>query len=305
MLSAAHVATYNAVAMSQPQDAADCLFETVAIAGVGLIGGSIAAALKQRGLCRRVMGVGRNAERLAEARQRGLLDEASVNLVAAAARADLLVFCTPVDRIVPAVQEAAPACRPGTIITDAGSTKQEICRRLATALPAGIEFVGSHPLAGSEKQGFENADANLFAGRICVVTPVPTSSRAAVTRVANLWKALGATVVEMEPAAHDRAVGETSHLPHVLAAALALTLSPGNRNLAASGFRDTTRIAAGDPDVWAAILQENARPVLESLERCEEIVRSFRTALEAGDSDKIRELLVAAKAVRDALNRDK
>ena len=159
-------------------------FGTIAIVGVGLIGGSIALAAKTRGAAQSVIGVGRDAHRLDQARRRGIIDEGLVDLAAAVRRADLIVFCTPVDRIVAGVREAATACREGALITDAGSVKGCISRELASGLPGWVEFVGSHPLAGSEQQGFEHADPRLFENRVCVVTPLETSPRPAVERIA-------------------------------------------------------------------------------------------------------------------------
>jgi prephenate dehydrogenase len=293
--------SYNADAMTQPTAAVQPEFSTVAIVGVGLIGGSIALAIKQRGAAGAVIGVGRSAARLAEASSRGIIDEGVVDLSAAAPKCDLLVFCTPVDRIVAGVREAAGACRPGTVITDAGSTKGSICRDLVKGLPSGITFVGSHPLAGSEQQGFENAAGRLFEKRICVVTPLPATPPSAVARVARFWTWLGATVVEMTPEAHDRALAETSHVPHLAAAALAATLSPGNQALAATGFRDTTRIASGDPDLWTAILLGNRDEVLSSLAHYDREIEEFRQALQQKDAEGLKYLLKVAKMQRDAI----
>jgi prephenate dehydrogenase len=287
--------------MTQSADRATPEFSTVAIAGVGLIGGSLAAALKIRKLVRTVVGVGRDSSRLAEAKSRGLIDDATTDLAGAAAVADLLVFCTPVDRIVAGVRAAAAGCRPGTLITDAGSVKGTICRCLAEGLPAGVEFVGSHPLAGSERQGFEHADADLFANRVCVLTPTETTSRRAGERIRRLWEAIGSSVVEMSPEAHDRAVAETSHLPHVIAAALAAVLAPENAALAATGFRDTTRIASGDPELWRAILLNNADGVLDGLRKYEESLASFRNALEDRNGPRLKELLAEARSRRNSL----
>src|SRR5262249_12901378 len=158
----------------------------------------------------------------------------------------------PVDVIASGVRQAATACQKGALITDAGSVKACLCRDLATGLPPHVEFVGTHPLAGSEKQGFEYADARLFEKRICVVTPIAGNSRQAVERIAGFWKNLGSRIIEMAPGVHDRALAETSHLPHLAAAALAAALTLENRPLAASGFRDTTRVASGDPELWTA-----------------------------------------------------
>ncbi len=287
--------------MSQPTDAEPRPFETIAIVGVGLIGGSIALAAKERGVARTVVGVGRNPARLDEALQRELIDEAFVNLAIVARRADLTIFCTPVDRIIAGVREAARTAREGSLITDAGSVKGSICRALEVGLPQRVEFVGSHPLAGSEKQGFEHADAHLFENRFCVVTPLPGSSPAAIGRIREFWMSLGSTVIEMTPDSHDRALAETSHLPHVAAAALAATLSPENEPLTATGFRDTTRIAAGDVDLWAAILMGNREQILASFARYKETLAHFRQALEENDVSALKLLLKAAKMRRDRL----
>jgi len=287
--------------MSQPTDAKPHEFETLAIVGVGLIGGSIGLAARARGLARTVVGVGRKQARLDEARRRGVIDEAVVELAAAASRADLTIFCTPVDRIIAGVREAAKVTKPGALITDAGSVKGSICRALETGLPQSVEFVGSHPLAGSEKQGFEHADEALFEDRVCVLTPVKTNSRRAVERISEFWKGLGSTVVEISPESHDQALAETSHLPHLVAAALATTLSAENEALAATGFRDTTRIASGDADLWAAILMGNRDQVLASLSRYGESLAHFRRAIEQNDASALKLLLKAAKIRREQM----
>jgi prephenate dehydrogenase len=156
-------------------------------------------------------------------------------------------------------------------------------------------------LAGSERQGFEHADAQLFSKRVCVVTPVESSSRPAVTRVRAFWQRLGATIVEMTPEAHDAALAETSHLPHLVAAALAGTLSSENKALVASGFRDTTRIAAGDSELWLAIFLGNRDQVLASLSRYDASLARFRQALEQKDATALKELLKAAKMKRETV----
>jgi prephenate dehydrogenase len=285
--------------MMQPPAPISQAFGTIAIVGVGLIGGSIALAAKTRGVAQSIIGVGRDAGRIEQARRRGIVDEGLVDLAAAVRRAELVVFCTPVDRIVSGVRQAARACREGTLVTDAGSVKGCIARELATGIPRSVEYVGSHPLAGSEQQGFEHAHAELFENRVCVVTPAALSPRPAVDRIGQFWKALGCTVIEMSPEAHDVALAETSHVPHLAAAALAATLSPENRALTASGFRDTTRIASGDPDLWTAIFLANRQHVLLRLTKYEQLLAEFHRALEQNDADKLKELLTVAKANRE------
>lgn len=278
-----------------------CPFDTLAVVGVGLLGGSVALAARQRGIVRRVIGVGRTAARLEQAREARLLDEINTDLVAAASQADLVIFATPVDLIVHGVREIASACRPETLVTDVGSTKANLCRELSSGLPSTITFIGSHPLAGSEKQGWEHSRADLFDGRVCVVTPTESSPRDEVTRLTAFWQAIGMSVVGMSPEAHDRALAQTSHVPHVVASALARTLADENRLLAATGFADTTRIAAGDPNVWVPILLDNRDAVLASLDEFSNEVTAIREALIQGNADEIRRLWEQGKSIREQL----
>jgi prephenate dehydrogenase len=288
--------------MPNSSEPCDFICHTLTIVGVGLIGGSLAAAVKQRGLARRVIGVGRHPEKLQGAIDRGWLDQATSDITQAARESDFLVFCTPVDRIVSGVRQIAEVCSCNTLITDAGSTKGQICDELSTGFPPGVEFIGSHPLAGSEKSGYEFADPNLFANRVCVLTPVERSSSGGLKRLADFWRGLGSRIVTMSPEAHDRGVAETSHFPHLAASALAATLSPENHDLAARGFRDTTRIAGGDADLWTSILLCNAESVCGSLDKYSEILQRYRTALQAGDANALRQLLDQGKQIREKLN---
>jgi prephenate dehydrogenase len=274
---------------------------TLTIVGVGLIGGSIGLAAKQRGLAKCVLGAGRRQASLDSARAVGAIDEGFLDADAAIRRAEVVVFCTPVERIAEQVLAAAPGCAPGTLLTDAGSTKASIVQGIEGRLPDGVTFVGSHPLAGSEKRGPEYADANLFEGRLTVVTPTPATDAAAVARTVALWRSLGARVKVMSPEDHDRALALTSHLPHLLASALAGILPPELAELTATGFRDTTRVAAGDPSVWTGIFAQNRAAVLDALRPLCERLSRFRTALEAGDAQTLDALLAQGKKVRDAL----
>lgn len=276
---------------------------TIAIVGVGLIGGSLAAALKKRGHRGEIIGVGRNAARLAAAQRAGIIDTTMTTLADAARQASLLVFCTPVDLIAEGIRTAAPHCAPGSLITDAGSVKGQLCDELDGALPESVHFVGSHPLAGSHQQGFEHADPDLFERRICVVTPTAGSSANAVRTISAFWKSVGMQMIEMSPADHDQALARTSHLPHAVAAALASMLDPSLDQFAASGFRDTTRIAAGDPDLWTAIFLHNAKQLQQGLDEFQTRIRALQSAIARGDDQELRALLTAAKSNRDRLHR--
>jgi prephenate dehydrogenase len=224
-----------------------------------------------------------------------------MEIAAGVNRADLVVVCTPVASIAEHVREAAAGCPVGALITDAGSTKASIVRSLNGALPRSVTFVGSHPLAGSEKNGCEHARSDLFVGRVVVVTPTRKTSEDDVQQTADFWSAIGATVHVMSPSAHDRALAATSHLPHVIAAALARATAAEDLPLTAGGWRDSTRIAGGDVELWRQILLDNRQNVMKSLARFEKSLAGFRTAIESGDKRRLAKLLMEAKSIRDAL----
>lgn len=274
------------------------------IVGVGLVGGSIGLAARRTGQFLRILGVGRDEESLSRARRFRCVDETSTRLEFAAS-ADIVVVCTPVDRIAEQVLELAPRCRPGALITDAGSTKAVIVKTIEAALPDHVDFVGAHPLAGSEKRGPEHGRADLFDNRVTVITRTKETGADALERASSFWSSLGSQVRVMSPEDHDWALGFTSHLPHLVAAALAGALPDVLRELTASGFRDTTRVAAGAPELWTAIFEQNASAILEALEKFENQLTAFRTALASRDTTTLTRLLADAKRVRDALgNRD-
>lgn len=269
--------------------------KSLGIVGVGLLGGSIALAARMRGLAERVVGLGRNPERMQLALDVGLIDAVAAG-PGDLRDCDLIVLCTPVNRIVEDALQLQLAVGKVPLMTDVGSVKGPICAPLAKALPE--QFVGSHPLAGSEQAGFEAARPNLFEGRTCVVTPVPESPVEVVNKISDFWRSLGMEVHLLEADEHDRLLALTSHLPHVAAAALAAQLTPTAAPLAATGFRDTTRVAAGDAALWAAILQMNATAVSAELRRLLDNLQEFRAALDARDGAKLQQLLAAGQAGR-------
>jgi prephenate dehydrogenase len=275
--------------------------ETLTIVGVGLIGGSIGLAARERGLAERVLGAGRRESSLVRALAIGAIDEGCVDVVAAVQRADFAVFCTPVDRIADQVLAAAPGCAPGTLLTDAGSTKAAIVHEVEGRLPGHVAFVGSHPLAGSEKRGPEHADPRLFHDRLTVVTRTARTDPAALERTSAFWQALGSRVRILTPEDHDQALALTSHLPHLLASALAGILPAEARELTATGFRDSTRVAAGDPSLWTGIFMQNRAAVLGQLDRLRARLDGFQQALATADQPALDALLSQAKRIRDAL----
>ncbi len=276
---------------------ADTLFDHIVIVGVGLIGGSIARALKDRGLAHQITGLGRNRERLLAAQAAGLLDAVATS-VAELDPFSLAIVCTPVDRIpddVRALQAVAPA---HALITDAGSVKARLCRELGSLRPGQATFLGSHPMAGSEQGGWEHSSAHLFEGRICAITPTG-HEEPIVQAIERFWSALGMGTIRLHPEQHDRIVALTSHLPHATAAAVASLLTPDAWPLAATGFRDTTRVASGDPALWTSILIENREAVAEHLRELIGILNQFATALDSGHPGEIATLLAKGKAARD------
>ena len=274
---------------------------TVAIVGVGLIGGSLGRGLLSRQLAQRVIGVGRSQASLNAARRAGAVTETTLD-PAAVAEADLVVVATGV-RSIPGLLEAVDqAVRPGTLITDAGSTKASIVAAWEKRRKRRRgRFVGSHPLAGSHRRGPDAADAELFTGRVTVVTPALATPPNDVAAIGEFWSALGATVFVMSPREHDRIVAATSHAPHVMAAAIAAATPSAALPFTAGGWRDTTRIAAGDAELWADILLDNAGPLGTALGRIASAAERILAAVEAGDRRRLVNLLSRAKDARDVL----
>ncbi len=271
---------------------------SVIIVGVGLIGGSIAAALRRRHPELSVIGVGRSSERLRKAQEAGLLTgyttKASRETIPSGS---LGVVCLPVDQIPTSAIELLDAgC---SLVTDAGSVKSRVCDSLRNEAARG--FVGSHPIAGSEHSGFEHADADLFVNRLCVVTPQENSAEQ-VTRTTGFWKGIGCSVQTMSPAEHDRILALTSHLPHVMASATASCVPADLLPFAGTGYRDTTRIAAGSASLWASILIDNAPHCIAAIKSAESQLAAFRAALEAEDSAEVEKLWLAASEVRRQLS---
>ena len=280
-------------------------FQKIAIIGVGLLGGSIGLAVKRRRLAREVAGFVRRPESLKDCEKAGAVDYATTDLLAAVSDADLVILCTPLSQMRSRVAEMLPALKRGAMVTDVGSVKASVVRELESLVQkSGAHFVGSHPMAGAEKTGVRAARADLFVNAVCVVTPAKKSNAAAVRKVEAFWKSLGARTLRLSPAQHDALVSRSSHLPHIVAAALAnLVLAPARPEiqsaLCANGFRDTTRIASGSPEMWRDIIltnRENLRVVLDDFVR---ELQKVQALLRAADARKLEEFLATAKHRRD------
>lgn len=277
------------------------MFQTITIVGVGLIGGSIGLAVRRRGLAREVRGLEQPGADIEQAVKRGAIDRGFYDPRAALRDADLVIFCTYPHLIPCLARDYAPLCSAGCIFTDVGSAKSDIVEGIEGNLPVGISFVGSHPLAGSEKSGVEHADADLFNDHLTVVTRTDKTNAAALEKTCAFWQALGSRTKVMDPADHDRALALTSHLPHLVAAALVNILPPEFAEFTATGFRDCTRIASGHPQLWMGIFLDNRNALLDALDRFEERLRFFRGALNDEFGSPVFGFLAHAKEVRDAL----
>ena len=275
--------------------------DKIAIVGVGLIGGSIGLAVQQRNISRNVVGIGRRRSSLGTARRLGCVTGTTTNLESGVADADLVVICTPVETVADLATRVAEASPANTVITDAGSTKASIVEAIEKSSAACAKFVGSHPLAGSDKTGPSHARNDLYQDRVCVVTPTKKTDEKSRKSVTSFWNSLGSRVVEMSPKSHDSALAATSHLPHLIAAALAGAIDEQHFDLVGGGWRDTTRIAAGDVELWRQILSDNAAHTLKALDKFEKLLAAYRRALERNDQCRLAELLSQGKDRRDAV----
>ncbi len=278
----------------------------IVIAGVGLIGGSIGLALKRARFHGKIIGLGRRWSSLKNAIDAGAVDLATMDYEEALSDADLLVICTPVDVMPSIVERAVKYIPEGSVLTDVGGTKGQLVAEMEKLVPDGIHFVGAHPMAGSHKTGVSAADATMFDGSVCILTPTESTNPGAVDLVSELWKRMGARVEIMSPQDHDFLIAAASHLPHAAACALVQVVA-GVENergkaidFAATGFADATRMAAGDPKTWQGIFLHNADMVSSMLERLEKELADIRKALDDRDEQKLMEKLERAKRIRDS-----
>lgn len=280
-------------------------FPKVTLLGVGLLGGSLGLALKQRKLAGRVEGYVRREASIAECEKLGVVDRVTTDLLAAVKDADLIVFCTPLAQMRAVAEKCVPALKPGALVTDVGSVKGSVVTELEPIFSqAGAQFIGSHPMAGAEKTGPAAARADLFENAVCIVTQGAKTPAKLVKQMEEFWAAVGGRPLRLSPDQHDSLVARSSHLPHVVAAELAnYVLSPAHPKeqpaLCATGFRDTTRIAAGSPEMWRDIALANRKHLARALGVFIEDLQEFQRALEAGDAKAMDEFFETAKHRRD------
>ena len=267
-------------------------FGTVAILGPGLIGGSLALALAERGLAKRLMIYARSPRALDEIRLAGVDAELSTNPSEAIRDADVVILCVPIEAMAGLVHEFRDALKPTALVTDVGSVKGSVVRDIEPLLEGRALWIGSHPMAGSEQAGFAAARPDLFVGAAVVVTPTEHTKREADRRMTQFWEALGARVFSLKPKFHDQCVSQISHLPHLLAAALVCHTKEDARSIAGGGFRDVTRIASGSPELWAEILLANADALADSLHHFMADLHGLKAALEHSDKAEAKKMLL-------------
>lgn len=288
---------------------AEPVFNRLCLVGIGLIGSSIARVAQQRGdLARTVVATTRRAETLARVRELGIVDVVEDDIAKAVEGCDAVILCVPVGVYADVMRQIAPHLMPGCVLTDVGSTKGSVVRDLTPLLPKGVELVPAHPMAGTEYSGPDAGFAELFDGRYCIVTPLAGSDPAAVEKVRAFWRRCGSMIETMDPVTHDRVVAIVSHLPHLIAFTICGTaddLADETKEavlkFAASGFRDFTRIAASDVDMWRDVFLNNREALLEMLARFSEDAHALGRAVRYGQADFIEDRIRRGRKIRREL----
>jgi len=273
----------------------------VTIVGVGLLGGSLGLAIRLAMPDAEIVGFGHRPSTIERAIACGAIHRGEPNLRRAVDGADLVILCTPVGLFEDLMEQFAPGLKTGAIVTDVGSTKRSIVRLAERLLPKGVHFVGSHPMAGSEKRGVEFARADLFRGNVCILTPASHTEPAALRSVANFWTLLGMTIRQISPEEHDQRLAEVSHLPHAVAAALVTMQDDESLQLLGKGFLDATRISAGDGALWRDIFLDNRDNVHAAIGKLRATLDHLDSLLTDDNSDALRLWLDSAAQRRSQL----
>jgi cyclohexadieny/prephenate dehydrogenase len=278
------------------------VFDQITILAPGLLGASVARAARHYGAAKRIVLWARRPETRLQLKGQPWCDQVADTPADAVREAQLVIVCSPVDQIVPLIGQIAPHLISGAIVTDVGSVKGEICRLGDKALAPRAHFVGSHPMAGSEKTGWEHGRADLFLRRTAFVTPLPSTDPKVTEQVVAFWAALESDVATVEPDTHDEIVANISHLPQVIASSLCASLAKKDvrwRNYSGGGLRDTTRIAGSDPKLWKTILEQNRDEVMRALRAYQEELHGMERALANRDWFEVQAIMERGKAYRD------
>lgn len=283
------------------------LIKRLAVIGVGLIGGSLARALREKGEVGEIVGIGRGAANLLRAVELGVIDRFEHDLRAGVADADMVFIATPVCTIADVVATIAPVLAAGCVVTDGGSVKEEITRCCEALLPAHAYFVGGHPIAGTEKSGVDASFATLYQGRRCIITPTARTDDRALATVTKMWQIVGSEVVVMDPEKHDKVVAAISHLPHMVAYSLVNAVGDYrgcNENIlkySAGGFRDFTRIASSDPVMWRDIAVQNKAALLEMMDFYAAVYAGLRSMIEHADAEGLEKFFEHSRNHRESI----
>jgi prephenate dehydrogenase len=283
------------------------LINRLAIIGVGLIGGSLARALREKGEVGEIVGIGRGEANLKRAVELGVIDRYTTDPCEGVRDADLVFLATPVCSIAVTVERIAPFLAPGCVVTDGGSVKEGIVAPCERLMPAGTHFVGGHPIAGTEHSGVEASFASLYLGKRCILTPTELTAKDALAQVARMWEAAGSEVILMDVLKHDRVVAAISHLPHMVAYSLVNAVEGYDRfeesilKYSAGGFKDFTRIASSDPAMWRDIALMNRDALLEMMDSFGRYFAVLRSLVENGDGEGMRRFFEESKKSRDAI----
>ncbi|MFH1645544.1 MAG: prephenate dehydrogenase [Candidatus Omnitrophota bacterium] len=277
------------------------MFKKVAIIGVGLIGGSIGKALRKRGLAEEVVGIGRREVSLEKAKKAGAVDSTTLDIDKGIKDADLVIVAVNVDKVKEKIKQASVNMKKGSILMDVNSTKGEIISFANKCIKKGVFFIGAHPMAGKEKTGVNASDEKLFNGTVCILTPDKKTDKLALNRIESLWSNLGARVLLLSANEHDKIVARVSHLPHLLAYALCNTVTEQEMSFSGSGFKDSTRIAKSDIDMWTEIFLQNRQELLKAVKSFESFFSKLKLNLEKGNRALIKKQLLKAKEKRDVV----
>jgi prephenate dehydrogenase len=280
------------------------MINKITVIGVGLIGGSLAKAIKKNNLSKIVFGFGRDSNRLKEAQKANIIDQFSTNLKEAVSDSDIVVIATPVGSFKEILSEIKPYLTDKILITDVGSTKTNIVSIVKQILGEYSNFfVPAHPIAGKEKSGFESSESSLFNNKKVIITPLETNRAESINLIQKMWEGTGADVDFMSPESHDELLGMTSHLPHMLAFSLVnylISKNPSASIYAAGGFKDFSRIASGDAVMWRDICIQNKNQIIDHIKGYQKTLNSLVDAIENENSDELDLLFTKAKKTRDS-----
>jgi len=277
------------------------MFKRVTIIGLGLIGGSLGLAIRERRLAEEIIGVSRRQSTIRKAMSLGVVDRVTLDIKEGVCGSDFVILTAPVLTIIEIAKRIKGVLKKGVIVTDAGSTKYDVVKNIEAIFPNGASFVGSHPLAGSEKSGLNFVNKDLFKDAYCLLTKTPNTDSKAFKKIKIFWRRIGMRVVSMNAKQHDKIISKISHLPHAVSASLSNTCRGIDLSLAAGGFKDTTRISSGSPELWKDIFLTNRKNLARDINMLKKELSKLETALIRGDEKKILYFLKKAKGVRDSV----